>query len=426
MFAATTVDSSRKIQPWRRLVASVSCAEQRISPLGRPWRSRRGIAAAWNAVHPAMVRLWQSLWYGLLVVSLSQEGFSQDHTRGLGQEIRRIHVGSAVRSLAWSPDQRHLVAVADRWLMSWDPSNGSTRWKVPYWPYLADNPIAFLEGGSRIIVHYSKPQTPDDRSNHRYALTVIDAESGRTIQDVQFDQPGPRSANRALAFDLSENGRAIAFASGGGGAVIGSDTTSWRETWRILGNRPVNFLVFDDRRDRLILANTNQGMMQVWHPSSKTRQTEFATYKTGLRKLLLDRRTGHIVTGGDGALQPDRGQPGTLRGVEDDPETLVRAWDPVSGNLIRSYVGPGRNVDGLALSPDGRYVVAAKSRVLPTRKDAYVLAWDATSGQLLAASNYGQGVPAALTFSPDGRRLAISADGSIHILDLGPQLLPMR
>jgi WD40 repeat protein len=363
-----------------------------------------------------------SLWCTLFLVPLSTESSAQGRSRALGEEVRRIHAGTDVRNLAWSPDRRQLVAVADRWLMSWDPSSGATRWKVSYIPYLADNRITFLEGGARILVQYTKPQTVDDGSNHRYALTVIDAQSGRIIQDVQFDQPGPRSANRASALDVSEDGRTAAFASGGGGTVIGCDTTTWSETWRIQSNRPVTSLVLDDRRDRLIVANVNQGMVQTWLPSSRTRRADFATYKTGLRKLLLDRRTGHIFTGGDGALYPTPGQPDPYRGIEDDPETLVRAWDPINGSLIRNYVGPGRNVDGLALSPDGRYLAVAKSRVLHTRADAYVLAWDAASGQLLAASNYGQGFPGALTFSPDGQQLAISADGSIQILNLNRQL----
>jgi hypothetical protein len=146
------------------------------------------------------------------------------------------------------------VAVADRWLISWDLVSGATRWKVPYIPYLADNPIAFLEGGTRILVHYTKPQTVDDRSNHRYALTVIDAESGRIIQDVQFDQPDARFPNLAWAFDVSENGRTVALAPGRGGTVVGYHTGTWVETWRIPRSQTVNFLAFDDRRDRLILA----------------------------------------------------------------------------------------------------------------------------------------------------------------------------
>jgi WD40 repeat protein len=366
------------------------------------------------------------LWCGLFLVPLSTESLAQDRSRALGEETRRIHVGTAVRTLVWSPDQRHLVAVADRWLISWDPSSGATQWRVPYIPYLADNPITFLEGGTRILVHYTRPQTVDDRSNHRYALTVIAAESGRTIQDVQFEQLDSRSPNRALAFDLSENGRTVALVPGLGGTVIGCDTATWAETWRVARKQTVSSLAFDDRRDRLILSNINKGMVQTWRLSSKTVLAEFATYKTGLSQLLLDRQTGRIVTGGDGALYPHGppipSQPDTFRGVEDDPETLVRSWDPANGNLFRTYVGPGRKVDGLALSPDGRYLVAAKSRALHTRGDAYVLAWDATSGQLLAASNYGQGLPAALTFSPDGRRLALSADGSIQILNLNRQL----
>jgi hypothetical protein len=93
-------------------------------------------------------------------------------------------------------------------------------------------------------------------------------------------------------------------------------------------------------------------------------------------------------------------------------------------------VGPGLKVFGLAISPNGRYVVAAKSRALPRRgdgkdaRDAHLLAWDANSGRLIAATNYGQGFVGPVAFSPDGQRLAYQAPGSIRIVELDPRLFP--
>lgn len=369
----------------------------------------------------------------LLFGAFCNECGAQDRGRALGAEVLRIESG-ADRLLAWSPDEKYLISVSDRWLMSWDLSIGTARWKIPYNPYLSDNPISFLDGGARILIHYTRAQTVDDKSNHRYALSIVDAQSGRIVQDLQFDQPNPASANRTDTFDLSDDKRTLAMVLGRGGPVVAYDIATWSEVWRLPRVPGVAMMALDDRRNRLVLAQIGQGMIQTWQRSPASKLAEFSTYKTGLSRLVLDKTTGSIFTGGDGALRPDRppipGRAATFAGIEDDPDTLVRAWEPATGQLIRAYVGPGRNVKGLAVHPDGRYVIAVKSRALPTRsdgkdaRDAYVLAWETATGRLVAASSYGQGFPNTVAFSPNGQRIALSADGRIQIIQLDPKLFP--
>ena len=321
--------------------------------------------------------------------------------------------------------------------MSWNLSDGSVRWRLPFVRQLGNRggPIGFLDGGARIVVHYSKAQTVLDRSNHGYALTVVDALSGGIIQDVQFGQGNPSApdrpvpANRAGAFDISEDGRTIALALNILGPVVIADTGSWREIWRSPSREAVAFVALDQHRDRLILARTSgNGRIQTWRLSSKSKIVDFTTYKTGLSRMAFDRWTGTVFTGGDGNLQPVRppipGQPATFEGIEDDPNALVRVWDPANGSHLRTYLGPGGKVTGLSLSPNGKYVVAAKSRSLHPRTDAYVLAWETANGRPVATSSYGQGFPDAVAFSPNGELIAISSDEGVKILRLNPTLFP--
>ncbi len=403
---------------------------------GRLVSPMQGAAAFSRASRWSFRRSTLALVFLSLLGACVSEGSTQGRGPTFGKEVLHIATGAGAYDLAWSPDQKSLVGVLERSLVAWNLSDGSVRWKIPFVRQLGGGGrIGFLDGGARIVVHYSKAQTILDKSNHGYALTIVDAQSGRVIQDVQFTQGNPSApdrpvpANRAGAFDISEDGHTIALALNILGPVVIADTGSWREILRSPSSEAVAFMAFDERRDRLILARkSGNGRIQTWRLSSKSKIADFTTYKTGLSRMAVDRSTGVVFTGGDGDLYPVRpptpGQPATFEGTEDDPNTLVRAWDPANGNLLRTYLGPGRKVRGLSLSPNGKYIVAAKSRSLHEQADAYVLAWEVASGRLLAATSYGQGFPDAVAFSPGGERIAISSDQGLKVLLLDPQLFP--
>jgi WD40 repeat protein len=187
-------------------------------------------------------------------------------------------------------------------------------------------------------------------------------------------------------------------------------------------------VALDVRRNRLSVATAELlgGEIQTWGLSDGKRLNSFVPYNSALSLMVENFANGSLVTGGDGILHPyNTRDMSNYSGIDDDPDTLVRAWDPSNGRAIATFIGPGRNVTGLALSPDGRYVVASKSRDIsppPRARAAHVLAWEQVSGKLVVASDFGQTFPRAVAFSPDGRQLALEANQQLLVFKLSPAL----
>src|SRR5262249_39230315 len=86
--------------------------------------------------------------------------------------------------------------------------------------------------------------------------------------------------------------------------------------------------------------------------------------------------------------------------------------------LERSTIKVGlKQVVGVALSPDGRYLACVGG-------DRAVRLWDLTEGREVRAFTAadphpgGRGDPYAVAFSPDGRRLAAAGEGAIKFWDV--------
>jgi WD40 repeat protein len=97
----------------------------------------------------------------------------------------------------------------------------------------------------------------------------------------------------------------------------------------------------------------------------------------------------------------------------------VVIWDATTGQRIRTLAGFTDGANGVAFSPDGRYVAAAGWRLLAGQKPGEqgvgeVKVWDAASGEeVLGLGGQGQGAFAeSVAFSPDSRRLASGGWGS--------------
>ncbi|MEM7351988.1 MAG: beta-propeller fold lactonase family protein [Acidobacteriota bacterium] len=114
--------------------------------------------------------------------------------------------------------------------------------------------------------------------------------------------------------------------------------------------------------------------------------------------------------------------------VSDRDNTLVTlARDPTSGSLTFLQAlefpiggGYGRDFNGVALSPDGRYLYIIEDRIGLVG----VLARDSTTGAVTfvdedAFDSYNQD-PTDLAPSPDGRHLYVASDVGIFLLDLDP------
>jgi WD40 repeat protein len=76
----------------------------------------------------------------------------------------------------------------------------------------------------------------------------------------------------------------------------------------------------------------------------------------------------------------------------------ISLWDVQSGTRMASMGEADHVVTAIALSPDGKTIVAGDS-------DGLLESWDIETGRLRGALSEHQGAVSGLAFSPDGRKL---------------------
>jgi RNA polymerase sigma factor (sigma-70 family) len=92
--------------------------------------------------------------------------------------------------------------------------------------------------------------------------------------------------------------------------------------------------------------------------------------------------------------------------ISADENGVMALWDRATGKLRRAFVDPlHHRVDALAVSPDGKWFVSGIARL-----SLWNVA-DGTRRDLAADYPFGVHTVASLAFAPDGKTLAVTADG---------------
>lgn len=324
---------------------------------------------------------------GKIVASIGGDHVVRLWERETGKELLRVNLGDDsgfMPVLALSPDGKTLAV--------------RTRQKVRLWEFpgckelkAVDSPETDLQG-----VVFS----PDGK------YLAIGAN-----ETVLWDLAGGKEVRRFKTFDLP--GRALAFSADGQRLATGDGACV--RIWEVAtGKRllklrrhtgDVTSVAFapdgktlasggSDTAVRLWDLQTGKELRQIGHPNSR-RSTEHYVAEQQIEVACV-------------AFSPDGKK--LYSTVKDD--RFLRSWDVATGQELRRYEGHAGGSLCMALSADGRTLLAGAG-------DSCIRLWDTETGKELFAANGHSGRIFNLAFAADGKTLVSAGrDGRLRFWDL--------
>lgn len=314
-----------------------------------------------------------------LLVS-SQDQTVRLYNRETGQEIHRISLADQGWTATFSPDGKHVLTGSDK---------GPVRvWEIQPHPHL---PV--FTGHTAVVI--AAAFSPDGRSlatGGPDGLRLWDIGSGQLVRN--FADAGVLSYGAAFSAD----GRYLLSGNTDGVATLWDVATGRAE--RQFTNP--SFQIYDvefspDGRSILnagVIANQFQGQsVAVWDLQTSKPQVQINTAAVPIYQATFS-PDGQFILGAVGNAP------------------LAELWDAKTGKLVREFKGHSDYVNGVAFSPDGKYVATASN-------DNSARLWNAETGQELHQFNgHTEGVW-SVAFSPDGKTLVTaSVDGTARLWDV--------
>ena len=287
--------------------------------------------------------------------------------------LRRIQAVGEVRSGALSPDGALLVTEAalevteakfDGRICAWEIATGDLRWTADLTSW--SSALLFTPDGKEVALATGLAGRRDGRDGR---LLFLDATTGATARELPTT-PG------AFGLAISPDGR---YAAAGHSEEYSDD--------RSHGHKGV-IRIYDLSSGKPVQAlepHLNQIHAVAFAPDGKT------VASSGLLRN-ADPEAVDIWLGAD-----------------------VRLWDLESGTKRHQLPRPAARGmrHNLVFSPDGRFLAA------PNGREGEVLLWETDSGALVRTLPGAGSSVFALTFAPDGKRLAAGClDGQVRLFDL--------
>jgi WD40 repeat protein len=336
------------------------------------------------------------------------------HTAPVLRQIRTMQSRTGVTGVAWSPDGQILASYSNfgTLISLWDVHGSHLRDIERVGPSL-DNSILFLAGGRELLT----PATLQSREDNAFAFSLWDVNTGRDIRAIRGPQPvRSNSTNRASIFALSPDGQAVAAITYTPfGPVTVYSTTDWsilnsQVVYAPRASTPTSVAFSADSKLLAVGVLPNKLALLDWrHP--ETAPTLLDVY----RPVAATRGVGSV------AFSPDHRQFATGAGLpisaipeQSGEDASLKLWTLTDHSLVASYSGPLAPVRQLSWSPDGRYLaVAAGDHTLR------VFTPGERSGAEAVTASPGVAVLSAM-FSPDGRLVAAATGSAISIFSIEP------
>jgi RNA polymerase sigma factor (sigma-70 family) len=367
------------------------------------------------------------------LLAVARKGSIVLHETSTGKELRRWQAHTAdIKSLAWSPDGNTLAsgAIWDSTLRRWDPKTGKERTLAEETHVGPVDHLLFRKDGRRLF-----------SAGRDGRLLEWDPKT-RTARSIAPALPVPSCLR---VFAMTPDGKTLAWASRRSAEQVIHlyDLATGKQQRELTGHTgAVLAVAFDVAGQRLASMGADR-TVRVWQVSTgeQTWQAPVGTGRAGPVSFRwppfafspngksvaceLD-TTLHVLDAATGketrrykygreafalAWSPDSSQIALVDGF-DGPS--VALWDVRTGEISRSWQGPGSGTYGIAFSPDGRFIATGS-----TEGDSRVAVWELATGGKLAVFEGHHSAVIPVAFSPDNRMLVSGGgDSSVLLWDL--------
>jgi WD40 repeat protein len=319
-----------------------------------------------------------------------------------------------VWSLAFSPDGRCLVSAIDKKIKFWDvPSGKETLTLEGHSGEVCS--VAFSPNGKQVVSasgdksiklwEISTGKEINTFKGHKdWVCTVAFSPNGKNILSGSWDYSlklwDIESGNAIwTAFD---NRRINSVAFSPDGLKIASGGGFMPKIWDVSNGKRIDNVIGDNdssisevssiaiSNDSRYLIAGKRNFIELWDMSNGTKIRTFNGHSDEVESVAFSPDGKYIVSGSD------------------DKEPVLKLWDITTGREIKTMKGHNRRVTSISFSPDGKYIVSGSW-------DRTIKLWETTTGKQIWTNSENSDVW-SVAFSPDGLHV-ISGDGN-YILKL--------
>ncbi|MCK4897486.1 MAG: PQQ-binding-like beta-propeller repeat protein, partial [Anaerolineales bacterium] len=311
-----------------------------------------------------------------------------------------------VNDVAFSPDGQFIAATFDDRIMFWHTANGQLIRQIE--SIAIDQKIVFSPTGNQFATIGKEEVGRLVFWDFTSGEAIREFDRGSNIEDITYTADGS-------AILIASNDGVLTLLDAQTGQVI-------YEVQQDLGTSAgaLRFVAFSPDGTRVIVAFSNAGVL-VWDLATGDLLQHFR-YEGGVFSLAFHPEDGAVLTGGQGIVRTINPQTGEIlrantahssaildlaitsdgkHAVTTALDGIVRLWDLQSGQVVRRFAAPNTDLFEVALSPDAQTVLVGST-------DGSVTLLDVETGKEIRRFVDDQPIM-AVAFSPDGRKALIGA-----------------